>query len=277
MGANTLTKKRTIATLKESQVIPKQKSEFPESYTLKYEIKSTLQTLHYNYNPLFEDNYPAKMHPDFARDMILWYSSKDDTVLDGCCGAGIVPRTAYSLGRHGMGFDVNPAAIELCKQHDPQNHTNYFVADSRELKFENKVDLVLSSLPFGLNIAGDKNHYSEEPADISNSKTYEKFFENAEKIIAAYFKVLKPNGIMILDARDRTKDGVYYDLISEFRNSAKKVGFKIMARYYYQLVPWTAHGFNNRDTKRPVPLIDTMDAIVCYKPTNTKLDEVLIK
>jgi hypothetical protein len=43
--------------------------EFPDNYELQNKIKSPLSVLKYNLVYLFEDNYPAKMNPDFKRQL----------------------------------------------------------------------------------------------------------------------------------------------------------------------------------------------------------------
>ena len=249
--------------------------EFPDSYTIQTKIKSPLSVLKYNLNFLFEDDYPAKMNADFARDMILMYSHEGDLVWDGCCGSGTVPIIASGLRRLGMGTDVNPKAIDLAKQHATEHNflteCHFTVADARTSICLTKPDLILSSLPFGLNIAGDKNHYSEDPLDISNSVDYNQFFHNAEKIIQNYFNQLKGGGICILDARDRTTGGVLYDLVNYFRNFAIIAGFQIIARYYIEQPPYRMMTYRHKPTKFVMPMVDAMDAIVLYKPTDQKL------
>jgi len=251
---------------------------FPDEYEIKDEIKSPLNVLWYNMNFEFKDNYPAKMSEDFARDMIKIYSKPDDLVWDGCCGSGVVPREAARLGRKAIGSDINPKAIELCLKHKEDAKTGldvYFVGDVRDFWIENLkgtrengggVDLILSSFPFGTSIIGDKNNYSELEKDMSNSKDFDEFFEKIEVGIANYYKQLVPGGVMILDARDRTKEGRYIDTINYFRNSALLAGFKMVCRYTYFLMPWSHYTFFNKPTGKAVPMISTMDTIVMYKP-----------
>jgi len=186
------------------------KDKFKDTFVIKKKIYSPLQVLHYNLTFEFDDNYPAKMPKDFARDMITMYSQENDIVWDGCCGSGIVPRMANQMNRKGYGSDVNPKAIELSRNHDLNNLGSYWVSDSRSVtsdSFTEKPSLILSSLPFGLNIIGDKNNYSHEGGDISNSPNYNTFFSGSKAIIQSYFDNLKPNGVCVLDARDRLHEG----------------------------------------------------------------------
>ena len=247
--------------------------EFPDEYVIKDDIKSPLNVLYYNMNFEFKDNYPAKMSPDFARDMIKIYSKKGEVVWDGCCGSGVVPRMASELGRESIGTDINPKAIDLCVRHEVGTvyDSIYQVADVRTYKPVPQIDLVLSSFPFGLSIGGDKNHYSDEKEDLGASESWDMFFDKVTAAVKNYYDVLKPGGVMILDARDRTKNGVYYDTINYFRNSAFEAGFKMLCRYTYFLMPWSHYTFMNKPSGKAVPMISTMDAIVMVKPKQEPL------
>jgi DNA modification methylase len=245
-------------------------------------IKAPLSVLHYNLRFDFPDNYPAKMPDDFARDMIKLYSHAGDTVWDCFCGSGVVPLQASALSRFALGTDVNPDAIALCKQkiendvwHNLQ--IKFDVADARtfDATKANKgkqVDLELFSPPFGKKIAGDKNNYSEEKGDVSNSETMEKYLEALEECFANCYKHLKPNGILILDARDRSFEGTYYDLINFFRNSLLQIGFTLIGRYYYELIPWVQWTSKDKPTGFVKPMPDAVDVLVFRKEPNTTLD-----
>lgn len=258
--------------------VTKKKSTTKETFELFEEpkIKAPLSILRYNLNFEFEDDYPAKIPADFARDMIKIYSRSNDIVWDGFGGSGIVLREAAKLGRHGIYSDINPAAYHLALLHASKNklyseNTDYHLEDIRKIRFDKKIDLIVSSPPFGLNIAGDKNNYSEHPDDLSNSGTYERFFDNLKPCFQNYFDALKPNGICILDARDRSKDGHYFDLINYFRNICLNVGFELISRYYYEMIPWMQFTAKDRDTKFVKPMPDAMDVIVLKKPGCEKL------
>jgi len=246
-------------------------SEFPDNYEIVNEIKSPLNVLWYNLNFVFDDKYPAKMPEQFARDMIKLYSKEYDHVWDPMCGSGTVPRIANQLGRFGLGSDINPKAIELAKKNEPGG--SYGVDDAREapFPFTDPVSLILTSSPFGLNIIGDKNRYSDEPKDLSHCKTYEKFFEEMKKVWKNCFNILKPGGILVFDARDRTKDGIYHDIGVEFRNQCVEAGFKIVCRYWYLMIPYRQMTYKHKETRFCMPMVSAMDAYVMYKPEDSKL------
>lgn len=256
---------------------PKAKKEkFQESFTIKQKLYSPLQKLTYNLTFEFDDNYPAKMPKDFARDMITLYSQPGNVVWDGCCGSGIVPRMADDLNRIGLGSDVNPKAIELTKKHSPYLKEHYQVRNASKTTKDDFVNygqpsLILSSLPFGLNIIGDKNNYSETSGDISNCPNYDSFFIGSKTIIQSYFDNLAPNGVCVLDARDRLHEGKTIALILEFLKQAQEVGFELVTRYYYELIPYRQMTYKHKPTGHIRAMPETMDVIVLTKLEDQKL------
>src|SRR5512145_1501587 len=60
-------------------------------------------------------SYPARMHPDTARQLVLGLSRADEQVLDPFCGSGTVLVEARLLGRRATGVDANPLAVALTR------------------------------------------------------------------------------------------------------------------------------------------------------------------
>ncbi|HEY4105130.1 MAG TPA: DNA methyltransferase [Polyangiaceae bacterium] len=58
-------------------------------------------------------SYPARLHPDTARRLIEGFSPTHGRVLDPFCGSGTVLVEARLCGRHALGIDANPLAVEL--------------------------------------------------------------------------------------------------------------------------------------------------------------------
>lgn len=54
--------------------------------------------------------YPARMSPDFAREVITQFSNPGDTILDPFMGGGTTVVEALAHGRRGIGVDLNPLA-----------------------------------------------------------------------------------------------------------------------------------------------------------------------
>ena len=81
-----------------------------------------------------------------------------------------------------MGNRREPEGDRAVREADPTAPEHrYAVADARRVKWQHRFDLILSSLPFGLNIIGSKKSYSDNPNDLSNSPDYGTFFKMSGK------------------------------------------------------------------------------------------------
>src|SRR4051812_37287822 len=54
--------------------------------------------------------YPARFHPDFAREAIRQFSRPGDLILDPFVGGGTTIVEALVEGRRAIGLDINPLA-----------------------------------------------------------------------------------------------------------------------------------------------------------------------
>lgn len=60
--------------------------------------------------------YPARMHPETARELVIGLSQPAGVVLDPFCGSGTVLIEARIAGRKALGTDINPLAVRLAKR-----------------------------------------------------------------------------------------------------------------------------------------------------------------
>jgi SAM-dependent methyltransferase len=58
-------------------------------------------------------SYPARLHPETAACLVERFAPAHGRVLDPFCGSGTVLVEARRLGRHALGVDANPLAVEL--------------------------------------------------------------------------------------------------------------------------------------------------------------------
>jgi DNA modification methylase len=151
--------------------------------------------------------YRGNFAPQVARNLILRYSKKGEVVLDPFVGSGTTLVECKILGRQGIGVDINPIAVELCK-----NNLNFKVkeevlqvarvGDARHLDFvsDESVDLVIVHPPYA-----DAIRYSNNlDNDLSQIHDIEAFIKEMETVAAELFRVLKPNrccAILIGDLR----------------------------------------------------------------------------
>ncbi|MBI2393768.1 MAG: DNA adenine methylase [Deltaproteobacteria bacterium] len=60
-------------------------------------------------------SYPARLHPNVARQALATFAPEGGTVLDPFCGSGTVLVEARLRGLRAIGTDVNPLAIRLAR------------------------------------------------------------------------------------------------------------------------------------------------------------------
>lgn len=59
--------------------------------------------------------YPAKFHPPVARALVERFTSPGDLVLDPFVGSGTLLVESMVLGRHSLGYDIDPLAVFVTK------------------------------------------------------------------------------------------------------------------------------------------------------------------
>jgi DNA modification methylase len=59
--------------------------------------------------------FPAKFPPQLPRKFIIGLTIPGERVLDPMSGSGTTVLEAMILGRHGIGIDIDPLALDLCK------------------------------------------------------------------------------------------------------------------------------------------------------------------
>lgn len=138
--------------------------------------------------------YRGNFAPQVARNLILRYSKKGEVVLDPFVGSGTTLVECEILGRKGIGVDINPAAVELCK-----NNLNSMVrkrisqiaevGDARHLDFlgDESIDLIVAHPPYA-----DAIRYSEElDGDLSQIHDIEAFTREMKVVAKELLRILK--------------------------------------------------------------------------------------
>lgn len=64
--------------------------------------------------------HPAIFPERLAGDHIQSWSNKGDIVLDPFMGSGTTAKAAQKLGRHYIGFEINPEYVEICQRRTAQ-------------------------------------------------------------------------------------------------------------------------------------------------------------
>ncbi len=156
------------------------------------------------HNPKYRGNFA----PQIPRNIIMRYSNPGDIVLDPMVGGGTTMIESKLLNRVGIGFDINPDAVELTREllkfeGDYKYEPIIELGDIRKLDkvYDSSIDLIITHPPY-LNII----KYSEGKleGDLSNISSVKKFLDEFEKGIKELFRVLKEDhycAVLIGDTR----------------------------------------------------------------------------
>ena len=170
--------------------------------------------------------------PYIPRNVLLRYSKEGDWVLDQFAGGGTTLVEAKLLNRNIIGIDVNPVAIERCREkvnfkHDGADGVVKVIkGDARNLKSipDGKIDLICTHPPYA-NII----HYSEGqniPQDLSNLKVKE-FLEQMKSVAAESYRVLKTGKYCVILMGDTRQKGHVIPLGLQTMKVFEAAGFKL--------------------------------------------------
>lgn len=159
-------------------------------------------------------NYRGNFPPQLARNVILRYSEKGETVLDQMVGSGTTLIECKLLGRNGIGVDINKNSIMLTRDrlnfryttldYDSDSTTQKtYVGDARNLNLikSNSIDLILTHPPYANIIPYSKN---EVDGDLSNVHKISEFVDKMSMVAKESHRVLKPDkycAILVGDTR----------------------------------------------------------------------------
>lgn len=167
--------------------------------------------------------------PYIPRNIILRYSQEGDYILDQFAGGGTTLVEAKLLNRNIIGIDVNPAAIERCKEKTDFERDNCGTVqikqgDARKLDMlvNESIDLICTHPPYA-NII----QYSE---DIENDLSHFKvpaFIEEMKKVAAESYRVLKKGKFCAILMGDTRQKGHMIPMSFEVMKTFQDAGFKL--------------------------------------------------
>jgi len=173
--------------------------------------------------------YRGNWSPYIPRNLILRYSNEGDMVLDQFAGGGTTLVEAKLLNRNIIGVDVNPAALERCREKTDFEYPNagqidIRQGDARKLDFiqDRSIDFVCTHPPYA-----DIIQYSEGVETDLSHLGVKDFLCEMRTVAAESFRVLKKDGFCAILMGDTRKKGhvvpMSFDVMKIFQDS----GFKI--------------------------------------------------
>ncbi|AEA33378.1 DNA methylase N-4/N-6 domain protein [Hippea maritima DSM 10411] len=165
--------------------------------------------------------YWGNFIPQIPHQLMLRYTKKGDWVLDPLVGSGTTLIECRRLGRNGIGIEINPDVVEKAKkliEKEPNRFnvtTDIITGDSTQIDLKKileeknvkKIQLVIIHPPYH-----DIIKFSNNPDDLSNAKTVDKFLEMFGKVLDNVLPVLEEGRYLGIVIGDKYSKGEWIPL-----------------------------------------------------------------
>jgi DNA modification methylase len=166
--------------------------------------------------------------PYIPRNLLLRYSQKGDFVLDQFAGGGTTLVEAKLLGRNIIGVDINPDALERCREkvdftYPDAGEVVIRQGDARSLNFlpNDSIDFICTHPPYA-----DIINYSDDiEGDLSLLGVAE-FLEQMNSVANESRRVLKKGKFCAILMGDTRKKGHVVPMSFEVMKIFESAGFK---------------------------------------------------
>ena len=172
--------------------------------------------------------YRGNWSPYIPRNVILRYSSEGDTVLDQFVGGGTTAVEAKLTGRNFIGFDINPAAVELTKkkldfEYNTSAEISVKLGDARKLELsDDSIDLICTHPPYA-----DIINYSDGIDGDLSLLSIKPFLTEMGTVAEECYRVLKKDKFCAILMGDTRKKGMVQPLAFETMKLFEFAGFKL--------------------------------------------------
>lgn len=172
--------------------------------------------------------YRGNWSPYIPRNIILRYSSEGDTVLDQFVGGGTTAVEAKLTGRNFIGFDINPAAVELTQkklnfEYNTSAEISVRLGDARKLELsDDSIDLICTHPPYA-----DIINYSDGIDGDLSLLSIKHFLAEMGTVAAECYRVLKKDKFCAILMGDTRKKGMVQPLAFETMKLFELAGFKL--------------------------------------------------
>jgi len=173
--------------------------------------------------------YRGNWSPYIPRNLLLRYSLEGDLVLDQFAGGGTTLVEARLLSRNIVGVDVNPEALQLCKEKtdfEYPNAGNVYVkqGDARDLDFvpNENIDFICTHPPYA-----DIIHYSEDIDGDLSLLNVTNFLEQMNAVASECYRTLKRGKFCAILMGDTRKKGCVIPMSFDVMKIFQDVGFTL--------------------------------------------------
>lgn len=169
--------------------------------------------------------------PEVVRNLILRYSSENDTLLDPMIGGGTTAIEAKILNRHIICSDVNDKALErtrtsLAFEVENNSWQRVVKCDARNLSDigDESIDFTLTHPPYA-----DIIKYSEGKLnnDLSNIHDIDRFVDEMEKVARELYRVLRRGKYCAILIGDTRRNKMYQPIAYKVMDRFIKAGFQL--------------------------------------------------
>src|SRR6266511_6444078 len=252
--------------------------------------------------------HPGKMLPDLARRITGEYAPPGGLIVDPMCGIGTTLVEAATLGRRGVGVELEPRWADLARRNlglalpaDRVGLGEVRVGDARRLRelladLVGTVDLVATSPPYactpgmidkpawrhgGTLARRDTENYSADRANLGHARGAAYLAEMAT-VYAGCLQILRPGGLLVTVTRNLRRRGRVFDLAAATVTLAEQAGYQYLQHVVVLLAAVRGGGLHPRPsfwqlthTRRargrgePASLLVHEDVQVFAKPTGS--------
>jgi DNA modification methylase len=173
--------------------------------------------------------YRGNWSPYIPRNLLLRYSHEGDLVLDQFVGGGTTLIEAKLLGRNIVGVDINPAALERCREKtsfDCKNAGQVHIknGDARNLDFvpSESIDFICTHPPYA-----DIIKFSDDIVGDLSQFRVPQFLEQMISVSTECYRVLKPSKFCAILLGDTRKKGHVIPMSFDVMKIFQSAGFTL--------------------------------------------------
>jgi DNA modification methylase len=194
--------------------------------------------------------HPAKFPETLVEEFILFFTKKNEWVLDPFMGTGSTLIAAAQVKRNCVGIELNKkyfnSSVKRIKNRKLEKYAHPVQGNSLELKellqkdnlTKVKFDYTITSPPYWNQLErnsirqkdrsekGFDTKYSNRKNDLGNITSYEEFIEQQAKVFDLVYEVTKPNGYLTIITNNIYFEGKLYPLAFDTAISLTKRGDK---------------------------------------------------
>lgn len=169
---------------------------------------------------------------NIGRIVVDTYCPKDGVIYDPHAGHNSRMELCYKMGRSYIGFDVSKKFMEdnrsirkaIKEEMGFLKHKNFirlYEQSSHDVPIpDESCDFTITSPPYW-----DIEYYGDEPEQLGNAPTYERFLELLYPHVSECYRVLRPGSFVCYFINDFRKKGVFYSYHSDCIDLHKRAGF----------------------------------------------------